>query len=278
MELYSYQNCYSMLEEIRIDLNEADEKICQGLEKGVFDNSDIERKINISQRYIFNILFSRFPDLFLTSSSVTGTAGIYTLPTMYKLSHIINSKGDKINAISVQIKKKTDTSGSDYLYWRSANTIVRDGGGSDAMTFYYYKLPPDMTQGQSTGGSATSVTLGTNAKKIADYYNNVIIENVTDNWSDTITDYSALRVATIATRCSAGKYYGTVSTLPEAFHSLVSKRAVLILKNTTVSPQRADMGEIAQFNEDLRETIRGFAGTNDTNVADLFYEFRPFCG
>jgi hypothetical protein len=267
-----------MLEEIRTELNEYSEKLCQGEENGVFDNADIERKINMAQRYIFNILFTRVPDVFLTSSSVTGTAGVYTLPTMYKLSHIINSNGDRINAINVKVKHLANSSGSDYLYYRSANTIVRDGGGSDALTFYYYKLPPDMTQGQSTGGSATSITLGPNAKKIADYYNNVIIENVTDVWSDTITDYSALRVATIATRCSAGKFYGTVSTLPEAFHGLISKRASLLLKNSVVSPQRADMGEIAQFNEDLRETIRGFAGTSDVNVADLFYEFRPYCG
>lgn len=268
-----------MLEEIRIDLNDYSEKLCQGTEVGVFDNSDIVRKINAAQKYLFNILFSRFSSLFLTSTSVTGTAGVYTIPSdMFKLSHIINSNGDKINLISVQIKHLTNSSGSNYLYYRVGNTIVRDGGGSDALTFYYHKLPVDLTQGQSTGGSATSVTLSTNAKKIADYYNNVIIENVTDNWSDTITDYTALRVATIATRCSAGKYYGTVSTLPEVFHGLISKRATLILKNTVVSPQRADVAEVGQFNEDLRETIRAFAGTNDINVADLFYEFRPYCG
>jgi len=276
MNIYTYQNCYALLEEVRTELNEYNEKLCQGTEFGVFDNSDIVRKINVSQKYIFNILFNRLPDLFLTSTGVTGTAGVYTIPSnVYRLNYIANSNGDRINPISVKVKHLTDASGSDYLYYRSGNTIVRDGGGSDTITFHYYKIAKDLTQGQSKGGGATSITLDSNAKGIADYYNNVIIENISDNWVDTITDYTSARVATIATRSSAGKFYGTVSELPEAFHSLVSKKAVILLKDSVVSPQRADVTEISNFREDLVETLRAFTGTGDINLSELFYEFRP---
>jgi hypothetical protein len=266
-----------MLEEVRTELNEYNEKLCQGTEVGVFDNSDIVRKLNVAQKFIFNMLFARLPDLFLTSKGVTGTAGVYTIPSdIYRLSHIVNSKGDRINPISVKVKHLTDSSGSDYLYYRSGNTIVRDGGGSDTITFHYYKIARDLTQGQSVGGSSTSIILGRNAKGVADFYNGVTIENISDNWSDTITDYTAARVATIATRSSAGKFYGTVSELPEAWHSLISKKAVLLMKDSTVSPQRAEANEISNFREDLVETLRAFCGTGDINPSELFYDFRPF--
>lgn len=276
MNIYQFHNCYSMLEEVRTELNEYNEKLCQGTEFGVFDNSDIVRKINIAQKFIFNMLFTRIPDLFLTSTSVTGTAGVYTIPSnLYRLSHIVNSNGDRINPISVKVKHLSNSSGSDYLYYRSGNTIVRDGGGSDTITFHYYKTVKDLTQGQSTGGSATSIILGRNAKGVADYYNGITIENISDNWADTITDYTAARVATIATRSSAGKFYGTVSELPEPFHSFISKKAVLIMKDSVVSPQKADVGEIANFRDDFVEMLRAFTGTGDINPSELFYDFRP---
>jgi hypothetical protein len=277
MNIYTYQNCYALLEEVRTELNEYNEKLCQGTELGVFDNSDIVRKINVSQKYIFNILFNRLPDLFLTSTGVTGTAGVYTIPSnIYRLSHITNSNGDRINPVSVKVKHLNNSSGSDYLYYRSGNTIVRDGGGSDTLTFHYYKIARDLTQGLSVGGSATSITLGRNARGETDFYNGVIIENISDNWVDTITDYTSARVATIATMSSAGKYYGTVSELPEAFHSLISKKAVILLKDSIVSPQRADVSELSNFREDLVETLRAVTGTGDVNPSELFYSFAPY--
>ena len=266
-----------MLEEVRSDLNEYNEKLCQGTETGVFDNSDIVRKINYSQRYIFNLLFTRFPDLFLTSTAVTGSSGVFTIPSnIYRLSHIVDADGDRINPISVKVKHLTDSTGSDYLYYRSGNTIVRDSGASDSLTFHYYKIVKELTQGLSTGGSATSITLGRNAMGVLSYYNNVVIENITDNWTDTITAYTAARVATIATRASAGKYYGTVSELPDAFHQLVSRKATLLMKNSTVAGQRADADEISTFREELVETIRAYCGTGDVNPSELFYDFRPY--
>lgn len=277
--LYRYENCYGMLETIRTELNEYSVAKCQGTETGVYDNSDIVRKINQAQRYIWNMLFVRFPDLFLTSATVTGTSGTYALPSdLFRLVNITNSNGDKINPINVQTKKLGTSTGSDYLYYRRGNTVVRDSGISDALTINYYKEPRELTQGMAAGGSSTTIILAATAKKVADYYNGLIIENATDDWFDTISDYTAARVATITNRCSYGKYYGTVSELPETFHHLITKKAIIELKSSPVSPQKASVQEIGDFRDDITETLRAFTGTygSDVSMSELFYDFRPY--
>jgi hypothetical protein len=276
--LYIHHNCYAMLEEVRTDLNEYNTALVQGSEVGAYDNSDIVRKINQAQKYIWGLLFQRYPEMFLTSADVTGSSGSYTVPSdLYRLSHIINSDGEKISPISAKVKHLTNSTGSDYLYYRYGNTIVRDGGGSSALTFFYYKTVKDLTQGMSSAGGALSLTLDTTAKPLADYYNGITIENITDGWSDTISDYSAARVCTITQTGAASKYYGTVSELPEPFHSLISRRATLMLKNTVTSPQDNKATEMSDFREDLIETLRSYAGTReDVSLDEVFYSFEPF--
>lgn len=276
--LYIHHNCYAMLEEIRTDLNEYSTALMQASETGVYDNSDIVRKINQSQRYIWNMLFQRFPELFYTSSSVSGSSGSYTIPSdLYKLSHIINSDGDKIYPISIKTKHLSNSSGQANQYYRYGNTIVRDDGSSGALTFYYWKTVKELTQGMSSAGAATSLTLATTAKPSADYYNGIKIENITDGWDDTITDYTAGRVATITNTGAASKYYGTVSELPEPFHHLISRRAMIMLKNNVVSPQDNKIPEVSDFKEDLVETLRSYAGSiSDISLDEIFYSFEPY--
>jgi hypothetical protein len=275
--LYIHHNCYAMLEEIRTDLNEYNTDLMQASETGVYDNSDIVRKINYSQKYIFNMLFARYPELFYTSSSVTGSSGVYTIPSdCYKLSHIVNSDGDKIYPISLKVKHLSTQSGNANQYYRYGNTIVRDDGSSTALTFYYFEAPIDLTQGVSSAGGATSLTLATTAKPVADYYNGAKIENITDGWDDTITDYSAARVCTITNTGASSKYYGTVSSLPEPFHHLISRRATFMLKNSVVSPQDNKIPEVSDWKEDFIETLRTFVGSGDVAQDEIWYSFEPY--
>jgi hypothetical protein len=270
-----------MLEEIRTELNEYSTAYCQGTDtSGAYDNSDIVRKINRSQKFLFNMLFLRFPDLFLASSDVTGSSGVYTIPSdLYRLSHIVNSNGDKIYPINIKSKHLANNTGSDNLYYRSANTIVRDSGISDALTFHYYKTVRDLTQGMSSAGGLKSLTLATTAKPIADYYNSVSLEDVSDGWVDTISDYSAGRVATITTSTgAASKYYGTISELPDVFHGLISKRATLDLQGKLISARHPSASDVSGFQEELIETLRAFTGSNhgDGSFSELFYDFEPY--
>lgn len=276
---YKYLNCYAMLEEIRTNLNEYSTGLMQASENGVFDNTDIVRKINSAQRFVFNILFNQMPELFLTSSSVSGSSGVYTIPSdCHRLDSIMDSDGVMIHPIDVKLKHLTSFAGSDYLYYRKGNTIVRDSSESSALTFNYYKAPKDLTQGMSSAGGALSLTLAATAKAIADYYNGITIENITDGWSDTISDYTSGRVATLAAQTgAASKYYGTVSELPDIFHPLIIKRATISLKSSTVSPQRAEVGEINDLREELIETMRSFAGTpKDVMVDELIFDSDVF--
>jgi hypothetical protein len=276
--LYINHNCYGMLEEIRTDLNEYSEEMCQGSEKGKSDNSDIVRKINQAQKYIWGMLFTRYPDLFLTSSSVTGTSGSYTVPSdLYRLVEIQNSNGEKIYPISVKQKHYESSQGWANQYYRSGNVIIREDGSSGALTFHYYKTVKDLTQGMSSAGGAASLTLATTAKPLLSYYVGEKIENITDGWDDTITAYTAARVATITNTGAASKYYGTVSSLPEPFHHLVSRRATIMLKNAIISAQDSKIPEVAQFTEDFITTLRAFAGNReDVSLDEIFYDFAPF--
>lgn len=272
---YQYHNCYAMLEEIRTDLNEYTTALVQGSEVGAYDNTDIVRKVNSAQRFISNILFNQMPELFLTSASVTGSSGVYTIPSdCLRMDSIFDSNNNPIKPINVQEQKMTSSSGSDYLYYRKGNTVVRDSGLSDSLTFYYYYMVKDLTQGMSSAGAASSLTLATTAKPIADYYNNIIIENITDGWASTITDYSAARVATLTGTGAASKYYGTVSQLPDVFHPLISQRATLLLRNSIVSPQKPTVADMNDFKENLIETMKSFAGSQkDISMDEMLNDF-----
>lgn len=279
--LYQYQNCYGMLEEIRTDLNEYSDAKCKGTDiSGIYDNTDIVRKLNNAQRFIWGLLFARTPELFLTSATVTGSGGAYTIPSRcFRLSHITDSNGNPVRPETAKVKKLPNGSGSPYLYYRMGSTIWRDDGNSDALTFYYYKQVCDLVQGCSRGGSSTTITLDNNAKKEADYYNSIIIENITDGWADTITDYSATRVCTLSSqRGAAQKYYGTVSELPEPFHPLITQKAILLMKNSTLTKEKPTQQDIADFNAALMETLRAYTGTyaGDAELSEIFYNFEPY--
>jgi len=277
--LYQYNNCYGILEDIRTELNEWSVALSQGSKVASYDNSDIVRKINTAQRFLWNMLFIRFPELFLTTANVTGTAGVYTNPSdLYRLSHIIDSSGNKISNISIKLKHLSNNTGSPYLYYRYGNTIVRDNGGTDTITYYYYKTVKEMTQGMSSAGGVSSLTLATTAKPVADYYNGIIIENITNGWASTISDYTAARVATLTGTGAASNYYGTVSELPECFHDLISQKAKLLLRSEIVSPEKPTTQIQMDFRENLIETIRAFTGSyySDIPMDELFYDFNSY--
>jgi hypothetical protein len=274
-----YDNCYTILEEVRQGLNEAETARIQGTDtSGSFDNADIVRKINAAQRFLWHILFTRFPELFLTSTTLTGTAGVYTLPAdLFQIHMITNSSGLTIGKIPIKVKSNSNQTGSDYNYYRSGNTIVRDGGGSESITLHYFKRVRDLTQGMTSAGGAASATLATTAYGELSYYNNVKIDNITDNTTDTITAYTAARVATVTNTWAASKYYGTVSELPESFHPLIAPKALMMMKLSPVSPEKPSQQEMADFQMNLTETLRGFTGTysSDVSMDELFYDFAP---
>lgn len=276
----TYLNAYAILEQVRYDLNEYSTALMQASDTtGAFQNTHILAKINQAQSFIWNALFTQFPELFLKSASLSVSASVATLPwDCYRIRRIENADKVKINPITVNEKHVYADSGSEYLYYRYGNTIGVDADSvSGTWTLWYFQKPRELNQGMSSAGAATSLTLATSAKAIADYYNGMMIENITDDWVDTITDYTAARVSTITNTGAASKYYGIISELPDAFHHLIPMKATILCKSLPTSPIQPSPSEVNDFTELLKETIRGYAGTSasDISIEDIVNDFDP---
>lgn len=275
------QNCYAILSDVRIALSEYSSSLVNGTDTtGAFPNFYLINKINEAQQYIWNLLFPDFPEYFLKSASLTITSSVGTLPVdLHKIKRIEDSNGNKINPISVDSKHSNIQTGSQYLYYRYGNTIKLDESDvSGTYTIWYYSRCIDLTTGMSSAGASKSITLATTARKEADYYNGVTIENVTADWVDTISDYSAARVCTLAAEtAAASQYYGTVSTLPELFHHLITERATILVKAHPKAVMKITALDLQLFNDNMNETLRSFAGTfqGDVTPDDIFSVFDP---
>lgn len=278
----TYVNAYEILSQVRYDLNEYSTAFVQATDtSGSFQNSQLMAKINQAQRMIWNMLFVNIPEIFLTSTSLSFSSSTATLPTdFYKIRRLEDSDKVKIEPITLNEKYVYTDSGSKYQYYRYGNTLQIDKSGvSGTYTIWYYTRPRNLDQGVSSAGGALSLTLATTAPKIADYFNNMTIENITDDWTDTISDYSAARVCTLAAQTgAASKYYGIVSELPEAFHHLIQPRATILCKSLPNSPTPPTRKEVFDFGEMLEGTLRGYAGTNynDVFLEDVVNDFQPY--
>jgi hypothetical protein len=277
-----YRNAYAILGEVRRGLGEYSTAYVQGTDTtGHFDNSDIMQKINDAQRFLWDILFVRFPELFLTSTSLTAVSSVLTLPSdLHLIKRFENSDKRKIDPISVNLKHLANYQGSKYAYYRKGNTLVIDeDSNADTFTLWYFKGVRELDQGLSTAGGALSLTLATTARTTADYYNGMQIENVTDAWVDTISDYSAARVCTLAAQTGASsKYYGLISELPESFHRLIGMKALIFMKDDPKSPEKPTKTDLMNFQDALVEALRSYAGTNegDRTMESVFLDFEPY--
>ena len=272
-------NCYSILQNIRYAINEHTIALVQGTDTtGAFQNSYLIDEINKAQYFIYSILFSTMPDLFLTSASLTFNSSVATLPVdCFKIREIDDSEGIPLASIDIGQRHVGSYTGDKYAYYRYGNTVRVDRDSiSETGTIWYYKRLREITTGMSSAGGALSLTLATTAKGIVDYYNNMTIENVTENWVDTISDYTAARVCTLAAQTgAASKYYGIVSELPEIFHGVLTERAIIQAKQHPKAPFKITQQDLALNMENLRFAMTAYAGTNtgDINVDNTINDF-----
>lgn len=271
----TYENCYLILEKVRRGLKAYSTAYMQGTDTtGAFDNDDIVNKINDAQRFLFDLLVNVDPQFFFKKTTLTPVNSVITLPSdFYRIRRLEDADGLKIFRRGLDHKRTSDRAGTQYrYYWQGGNIYVDYDGYTDPTTLYYVFRPLDLTQGLTSAGGALSATLASTAKAIADYYNTVVIENVTDAWVDTISDYSAARVATVAQTWAASKYYGTVSQLPEAFHPFIARKAIILMKQQPQSLEPPSQIELADFANDLAERMKSYFGTfnTDQDVAELF--------
>lgn len=279
----TYLNGYTLLEKLWIQLVGYSSQIANYLAgtdtTGPYSNAQIMDGINAAQRFLYSYLLTRIPYEFEEDIALTGVNSVYTLPADFgRLVFFKDSRGQQIFPIGVKQRRRENESGSDQLYYRKGNTLVLDKPGvTEVCTLIYYRKCRDMEQGKASAGAANSITFAAGAKRIDDYYNGLIIENITQDWIDTITDYVAsTRVATIAAETAAGDdYYGTVSDIPEPFHFLMIPRAVFeITGNYPIAKEKPQVPGKTFFEEQLLATLRAYAGEAlDEYVEDVWCDY-----
>lgn len=279
----TYLNAYEILSQVRLGLHEFSEDLAQGTDTDyAFDNEYLMQKINDAQRYVFSRVFKAKPEWFLTSATATFSGSAYTLPWDYGMIHELqDDHGNKVFRIAARQKTPTASSysGSESYYYQKGNVLYLDKDGVNASyTMWYYTKPRDIDTGRVTATGSLTMTLDTSAKKIADYYNGMTVENTHSDWTDTIDDYTAARVATISESANIDDVYGIVSELPEPFHFLIPKKALIDVKSEhPLTKDRVNQFEVKMFEDYFNETLSVFgARSEDINLEDLFDDFMPF--
>ena len=268
----TYHNGYSILGDVRGALNEDDSALINGTGTyGKFSNDFIMKSVNRAQRAIYAKLFIRIKSAFRTSTTITGVNSVYALPWDFGLMRRFEDEnGVKVHPINLDHKPGTSGQGSDNRYYRKGNNLILTKSGVTTTYTLWYRLKPrELHQGVTV----TEDTLASPAKLIADYYNGLTIENETDGWVDTISDYSAARVVTLAEETlGTSKYYGTVSDIPEPFHHLIAPLAAMIAKaDHPVSPEKPSRASMELWKNELEDAILAFGGrAGDISEEDIW--------
>jgi hypothetical protein len=272
---------YDILGDVRLDIGEHSEDLVRGVDRsGGFKNEWLMQRINDSQRYLFNLLLKRVPELFLKTSSLTTDSSELTLPGDFGIGRRLEtSDGHKVSPVGPAYRPV-----SKFLYYRSGKRYVITGtSNGDTYKLYYYSKPRDIHSGWVTTFDSNNLYLTLEsplARAVADYYNDMDIVNRYGDHEgevDTISAYTAARVATVASdRWESGAFYGLVSELPEVFHHLIAPGASLLAKRrlpqgmSSVSPGQ----ERADYQDMVVEALKAFAGNKqDAPVEEMWVDY-----
>ncbi|MEJ5360139.1 MAG: hypothetical protein WHT06_15875 [Desulfobacterales bacterium] len=273
----TYQNAYELVSQVRVALNEGGPAYVQGQDtSGAFQNAFILKAINDAILEIYSLLAQRIPEEFLVVETVATAGGEIALPVNFgRLLEIRNPDGTRGAGIGVPERARRPEWGSKLRYYFKGNRIVIDSNQPDSLyTLAYLRRPREIHHGVIDGASITSpytITLDEAAKKVASYYDGMLIEIVSEDAVETIQSYTAARVATVASAHSVGSWYGLVPDIPEWAHNLIAPRAVIRCKTHPASPEKPSPAEIRDYQEMLRQTISTFAAPKTpTNWETIF--------
>lgn len=282
----TYENCYKIASDVRRGVNEFSTALLQGTDtSGAHSNDEVIRAINDAQKFLYHLLVKRIQSEFeVHDQDLVVTNSIASLPGDFgRLIQIKNEYGRLIYPIRIREKVPTNSTGNKRFYLRKkglSNQIQIERTGVNATyKISYIMKPRNIHYGQAGSGSTTqSIVLDSNhAPKVIDYYNQINIENITQDWVDTISDYTAGRVATISTEEAAeDDFYGLVPEFPETFHHLIAPQAIILLKDTSpVSQEKSTTKENDNLTQLLIAALRAFQGNQDVDYEDMFTDFEP---
>ena len=272
----TYLNCFEILSDVRREINEYSTELVQATDtSGAYSNAYLVRKINTAQSFIYSLLLNKKPEIFLTSTTITGVDSVYALP--WDFGRLLVFKDDnnrKIYPIDIDKLKIGDSTGNKRLYYPKGTDLILDRDSiTDTYTLWYYTKCRELDIGKASAED----TLATTAKAIADYYNGMTIEDITGTQDAEITDYTAARVITSDITLADASYYGIVSELPEPFHFLIGSRAVIDLKaKSPIAKEKLRTTEYEIFYEEFRETYKAYAGSKeDISQEEIWMDLGP---
>jgi hypothetical protein len=275
----TYENCYEILADVRRALNEYSTAKVQGTDTtGAYKNETIIKKINATIREMFAIISRRSPGLFLEQADVTGVDSVFALPWDFGTLVVFkNEYGHKVYSIEQDERRLVNSAGNERGYYRKGQSLVLDKPGiTKTFKIIYRKKPRNIHTGKASAGSASSITLSTTAPKIADYLKGMLIENVDKDWVDTISDYTAARVATVTQTSEADDYYGLVPEIPEWSHDLIAPRAAyLVSQESPVGQKRVSGNEYNDWLSQFRQRLIDYTDPGDTDWEELFTSYEP---
>jgi hypothetical protein len=279
----TYLNCYELLKQVRQGLGEFSEALVSGQRPGTHTNDYLIDEINKAQNYLYALALKRMPGDFLGKASLTGVAGVFTLPADFATLLLFQDKdGNQVHRARPDQLHKPAAKGSPRMYYQKQRGLVLDREDvTDTYTLWYRRRPRRIHASRTTAASvspATDITLGAAAVKIDDYYNGMVVENVTADSFDTITDYvGSTRVATIAVATAKNDYYGLVSDLPEVLHDLIAPKALISIKSTSpLVKARVGTAEVNEFTTLLSTTFAAYHDAEeDVDQEEVFADFGP---
>lgn len=271
----TYHNAYDILSDMREGLNEYSTALVQGTSThGKFSNTYLVNKMNRAQRLLYARLLKRIPGEFLTDSAVSVASGVITLPWDFGVVRRLEDQNDfKVYPVDIDKRPVQGGQGSKSLYYRKGNYLyLTDDSVTDTYHLWYWRKPRELDVGKAGG---TTNQLASSAKAIADYYNGMVLENITTDAFATITDYTAARVVTGPSLTASTDYYGIVSDLPEMFHHLIAPLAIIIAKaEHPVSPEKPTKSEIEIWKSEFDDSVSAFGHMEgDVEPEELFTDF-----
>lgn len=274
-------NAYELLSIVRQQLNDYSAALVNGTDtSGAFSNAFLLDQINNAQREIYAILMRIIPEEFLTNTTIVGSSSVFSLPWDFgKVVEFRDSDGYPVypaKTRNLPINSQLSGASKNTYYRKGQTLVVFRSNVSDTYKLWYYSKPREIHAGKASAGAATSITLDASyAKLIADYYNGMGIENVTDDSVDTISDYTAARVATIAGTGEADDYYGIVSELPEPFHNLIGTRAALLAaQRSHAAEMKPTIVDWRNWDNTLNDVLLAFGiGEDQQRPEDLWTEY-----
>jgi hypothetical protein len=273
----TYLSAYHILRDVREGLGEFSADLMHGVDtSGAYSNTWLTRRINEAQFELYAALLKVIPDEFFATSSITAVSSELELP--WDFGRIIQLRDANGSVVVPRLPRElpADASGGSKLrYYRKGRSLyLTRSAVNDSYTLYYRRMPREIHAGKAGTGSTTdSIVLDDDfAPTIADYYNDMVLENLTQDWTAEVTDYSAARAATVSATAAKDDIYGLVSELPEAFHYLIGPRALIEARIQSSNPKKpVGPNEIPSWQKKVLETLSSFNLAEDKLVPESLW-------